>query len=431
MTAISPSANEDRRMALLDLLDRVIISRADQPEAYRRVFINEEWLRDWLMDRAQWRILIGRGSYRLERLPSSLSPERGLPRLRSPLDYACLCWALWFAEKRLAGVQDWFVISELAVAIATAADGAFSLGLRDHREALVRALQFLADLGILEHRDGDAERWAAAQDRLDESAEVLYTFVDDAPRLLANFDPVGLDKVTGVEFSKPALPRTGEEAPPAVRAWRVLLLGPVFWRGDDPEAFAALVDEEQTFRDDLENALGWHLERGRDHARVWRETTARGAGSVLIDIAPENAQAGAERRQKFIFHPILLLSAGLRGALAAGRLSADQDGAIRISGGALRDLLAGLQRDHRRHWGAELGRLGTGELSDVVLTEMRRMGYLRGPDELDYWVILPIAAMVTGVYDGPPDENDPGEAVADSPPRSGQADLFDPGEGTE
>lgn len=415
---------ESQRMALIDLLDRLLISRADQPEVYRRIFVHEEWLREWLLARPQWRLIGGHGVYRLERLPSLIAPERGLPRLRAPLDYACICWVLWFAERRRADVRDWFVLSELAGEVAAAAAGSFSLGQRQHRESLVRAVMLLEELGVLSHRDGDAERWAAGQETVDGPVEVLYEFTEDAPRLLANFDPASLDRVTGGDRTRRVLRPTGEFAAPKARAWRALLLGPIFWRGDDPEAFAALMDCRDEFVDDLEYYLGWQLELGLDFARIWRQATARGAAGLLIDLVPEAgdgqraasggftaadaggadeggaAATGGERHVKYIYHPILLLAGELRRLLAAGRLSADSDGAVAISGGTLRDLILGLQRRYRRNWGAELGQLGAEELVEQVLRQMRLIGYLRGPDELDRCTLLPPALMVTGQYVG-------------------------------
>ncbi len=392
------TALEERRMALHDLLDRILISRADQPDAYRRIYLHEAYLRGWLLERPQWRLLTGPGFYRLERLPGQALPGRGLPRLRTPMDYACLCWALWFAETRSAGTQDWFILSELAAEITRVAGGRFSLGEHPHREGLVRALQLLVELGVLNHRDGDADRWASGQDMAGEPADVIYEFADSAPRLLANFDLAGLDRLTAAESGQRTLPPTGESAPPLARAWRALLLGPMLWCGDDPEAFAALQAAGERLAADLEQALGWELEAGSDFARIWRTTTARQAGGVLLDLIPDPGEAGVERHIKYLYHPILLLAAAVRSLVQAGRLQPDADGAVPVTGGALRDLLFDLYHRYRRNWGAELGEVGFDELWDRVLQQMRLMGYLRGPDPLDRCFLLPPAAQVVGAY---------------------------------
>lgn len=426
---------EERRMALQDLLTHIFVSRADEPEAYRRVRLHEGHLRDWLQDRPGWRLLSGRGTYRLERLPSRVVLERGLPGLRTPLDYACLCWVLWFAENRSASTTDWFVISELAVEVARVANGAFSLGDRIHREALVRALLLLEELKVLTDRDGDVSSWAAGVPRGGdgEAPEVLYDFAEDAPQLLANFTYSGLARLREGSDDERLLPPTGEEASPLSRAWQALLLGPGLWRKDDREAFAVLQESAVRIHEELEAALGWGLEVGRDYARIWRVTTARSGAGTLLDLAPEPGEEDPERHIKFVFHPILLLVSSIRAEIEAGRLDVGEDGAVEVAGSLLRDLLLSHHRRFRRNWGVELGEhTSSGELVELVLGQMRGMGYLRGPDALDRCWVLPAAALVAAEYAPEPAET-PREAASTSAgavtnPPDRQPDLFGIGE---
>lgn len=394
----TPGLAEQRQIALHDLLDRYLISRVDEPEAYRRIAVHEGYLKAWFSERPQWRILTGRGLYRLERMPSLAMPERGLPRLKGQMAYACLCWVLWFAETMATGPRDWFVISELAERIVTVAEGRFRLAERAHREALVQALQFLTDLGGLTLRDGDTERWVAGQEMLGEAAEVMYEFAENGPRLLANFTYETLGVINaGDPESRTAL-ATGEPAPPLARAWRALLLGPVFWRGDDPEAFAALEARQEEVYRDLEVALGWQLECSRDFARLWRTTTARHAGSVLLDLYPDPGVQAEERHTRYLYHPILLLLNRCWEGVTEGRWPVEEAGVVAIPGGELHDLLSNLRSEYRRYWGAELGGLSLDDLVEATLAEMRRTGLLRGPDRFHRCYLLPTAATIQGQY---------------------------------
>jgi uncharacterized protein (TIGR02678 family) len=424
---------EERRMALQDLMTYIFVSRDDEPEAYRRVRLHEAHLRNWLLDRPGWRLLAGRGTYRLERLPSRVVLERGLLGLRTPMDYACLCWVLWFAENRSASTTDWFVISDLAAAVARVANGVFSLGDRTHREALVRALQLLEELNVLTNRDGDARSWVADASRDGEAPEVLYDFTADAPRLLANFSYSGLARLREGSTGECLLPQTGEEAQPPARAWQALLLGPGFWRHDDPEAFAELQDSAVRVHEELEGALGWGLEVGRDYARIWRVSTTRSGAGTLLDLTPEPGEEDPERHIKFIFHPILLLVSSIRAEIEAGCLTVGEDGAVEVAGSVLRNLLLSHHRLFRGNWGVELGEnTNSGELVPTVLGQMRRMGYLRGPDAFDRCWVLPAAALVAAEYAPEPKEA-PQRAASTSAralakPRDGQPDLFGMGE---
>jgi len=424
------STAEQRQLALQDLLDRYLISQADEPEAYRRVVLHEGYLRAWFHDRPRWRILSGRGVYRLERLPCRLRPHRGLPRLRSPLAYACLCWVLWFAETMATTARDWFVISELAERIASVAGDRFTLAERSHREALVQALQFLVDLGGVILRDGDAQRWVAGQEYLGEPPEVMYEFTEMAPRLLANFRYESLAVTAAADHGQRTAPPSGEEAPPLARAWRALLLGPVFWKADDLEAFAALEASGEAVSRDLEAALGWQVELTPTFARIWRTTTARGAGGLLLDLYPDAGGETEERHTRYLFHPILLLLDCCREGVDAGRWQADADGAVAVSAGELHDLLADLRSRYRPFWGADLGARPLEELVQVVLAEMRRMGLLRGPDRLGRCWLLPPAAGVRGRYvtrdAAPPTAREPGRrrSPEETRPQAEQMKLF-------
>ncbi|MDB4894384.1 MAG: hypothetical protein JWN15_646 [Firmicutes bacterium] len=391
-------AQEQRRIALHDLLDRYGINREAEPEAYRRIAMHEGYLKAWFGERPQWRMLTGRGLFRLERMPSLAMPERGLPRLKGPMAYACLCWVLWFAETMATGPRDWFVISELAERIAAVAEGRFTLGERTHREALVQALHFLTDLGGLILRDGDTDRWVTGQELLGEAPEVMYEFAENAPRLLANFAHESPGRVADGDPQHRTATPTGEPAPPLARAWRALLLGPVFWRGDDPEAFAALEARQEEVYRDLESALGWQLECTVECARIWRTTTARHAGSVLLDLYPEPGAPVEERHTRFLYHPILLLLSRCQDGIAEGRWPVDEAGAVAIPYGEMHDLLSELRSEYRRYWGTELSALSLDDLVQATLTEMRRTGLLRGPDRLHHCYLLPVAATLAGQY---------------------------------
>ncbi|MFO7274503.1 MAG: TIGR02678 family protein [Bacillota bacterium] len=391
-------AAEQRQLALQDLIDRYVIRQADEPEAYRRVVLHEGYLRAWFHERPRWRILAGRGIYRLERLPARLLPHRGLPRLRSPLAYACLCWSLWFAETLGTAGRDWFVISELAERISSISEGRFTLAERSHRQALVQALQLLIDLGGLILRDGDVDRWVDGQEYLGEPPEVMYEFTETTPRLLANFSYGSLTVAAAADHGQRTAAPCGEESPPLARAWRALLLGPVFWKADDPEAFAVLEANEEAVCRDLEVALGWQLELTPTFARIWRTTTARGASGVLLDLYPEPGEEAEERNTRYIFHPILLLLGRCQEGVTEGRWPVEADGAVVISAGELHDLLSELRSQHRPSWGAVLGALPLEELVQQVLKEMRRMGLLRGPDRFGRCWLLPVAAGIRGQY---------------------------------
>lgn len=392
-----PSVTEARRMALHDLIDRILIHRIDEPEAYRRIWQHREWLSTWFEERPGWRLVSGRELFRLERMPAQIPPERGLPRLKSPLAYASVCWVLWFAEELTLSARSWFLASELANRIVEVSEGRFRLVERSHREALLQALTLLEELQVLQHRDGERERWLTGQRVGRETPELLFAFTESAPRLLAHFPFELLGHLDRDPSADRTLPPVLDGCPSIARAWRTLLLGPILWRGDDPGAYAALLEAEESIASDLYGDLGWTLQVHLEWAAIGRETTARGAGSNLIELFPDAAAEG-ERHTRFLLHPILLLLHQLQGEVEQGLLQPDEEGALPLSLAKLRLTLARCKDQHGERWGSLVGQMGLGELTDAVLQELRRLGFLRGPDRLGECWLLPPAALIGGEY---------------------------------
>lgn len=392
-------------MALHDLLDRVLITRGDSHDAYRRIFLHYKWLKEWFRDRPGWRVAQWEDSYRLERIPARAVPGRGMEGLKEPLDYACLCWILWFASMRAGSAQDWFALSELAREAQEISEGRFTLECRYHRESFVRALRLLQRLGVLAPYSGDEDHWVRAEDRSDPNAEVLYDLVPHSPRLLVIVSEEAMGAIGGTDPGHQVLPLVAGEVPPLQRAWRALLIGPALWRGDDPEAFAAITDHAQEVADDLHNSLGWQIEVGSHYSRIWRTTTARGAAGLLLEVGA-GIGAGSEDETaphvRYYFHPVLLLAGRIRDEMAAGRLTVGSEGEIRLREGDLRDHLVSLADRHRTQWGQEMQKMNLEQLIGLIYRQMRRIGYLRGPDEEGYCYLLPGAACAVGCYQEPP-----------------------------
>ncbi|MDA8336934.1 MAG: TIGR02678 family protein [Peptococcaceae bacterium] len=388
----------ERGIALADLLDRVLVTRRSSPEAYRRIFLHYPSLQEWFRERTGWRLTRWEDAFRLERVPPRAFAGRGLEGLREPLDYACFSWILWFAATRAGEVQDWFALSDLAREVQEVSGGRFTLEMRSHRESFVRSLRLFQLLGVLAPYAGSEEYWVSRGDQADAHAEVLYDLAPHAPRLLAAVGEEVLQNIGRANSGQKVPPSLSGEARPLARAWRALLLGPALWRGDDPEAFAALVKQAREVEDDLYDSLGWHLEVGRDHARVWRSATGPGAGGLLVDLGGGPGEEGTPH-VRYSLHPVLLLAGRIREDVADGRYTADAEGAVRVTEGDLRDHLLGLAKAHRGQWGQEMQKMGLEQLFGQVFRLMRRLGFLRGPDADGTCWVLPGAAGAIGFYD--------------------------------
>lgn len=383
------------RMAHHDLLDRVGILADDDPAAYRRVQRAEERLARFYRDGPGWTLLRTRGMVRLIKEPAPAAAGRGLPGLQEPMDYALLAWVLWYGEGLLlastlgaGGGESQFVLSDLAEALITqtaASPGASPLDLRDHRQrqSLVRALRALEVCQAIRRLQGQLQEWEASG-----TTNVLYEFTPLAARLPARIDGVDLAPLADGPAHPRAEPRAPATATPLQRAWRALLLGPIFHAVDDPEAFSALVTAAAEVTVVLRTVLGWDLDLRQGFALLVRESMAQYASNALIE---------TERRA--IHHPILLLAGLYRARVQAGTLVPDADGVLTLPLAGFESDLWGLWECHKDKWGNVLGTAMTPrERLAEVLQEMRAIGLLRGPDDAGAVHLLPALARVTGHY---------------------------------
>ena len=416
------SARTDATLAAHhDLLDRVAVSAADDPVAYRRIQRAEERLARFYREGPGWALLRTRAFARLIREPAPCAAGRGLPGLEEPLDYALFTWVLWYGEHLVlaataatGGGESQFVMSELAEAILaqTAGTSAVRLDLLDHRHrgSLVRALRCLEALGAIRRLQGELEAWDPAA-----GGNVLYEFLPAAQRLLVRADwerVFALATGPGYTRTEPLPPGN---ASPLQRAWRALLLGPALYRCDDPEAFAALLAARAEVRRQLYGALRWELELRRSFALVLRRAGGLeedGAGAALV---ADGATVRVERRA--VYQPILLLAAEARRRVAAGEWRADADDVVTLPEAEFEGVVWALRQQHRERWGVTLG--GDPRLTATVLAEMRLAGLARGPDADGFVHLMPLLARVLGRYA----EGEPSRA----PRRAGRAADGNPG----
>lgn len=381
------------------LLERVGVLADDDPAAYRRVQRAEERLTRFYRDGPGWSLVRTRAVVRLVREPAPVAAGRGVPRLQEPLDYALFTWVLWYGEGLLLGStpgagggESQFILSDLAEALlaqTAVAPGVTPLDLRDHRQrqSLVRALRALEAWQAIRRLQGAPEEWESSG-----SGNVLYEFTALAQRMLVRYDAMALAALA----TGPAHPRREPPAPaaatPLQRAWRALLLGPVFYAADDPEAFAALVEASREVEAAVQKALGFDLDLRRDFALLLRahDPDAPPAAGALIDVEHPSVRA--------VYHPILLLAALYRRRVDAGDLRPDAEGVLSLPLAVFESDLWALREAHRDKWGAVLGGAGHRALVRETLEEMRAAGLLRGPDDAERVHLMPALVRVEGRY---------------------------------
>ncbi len=172
------------------------------------------------------------------------------------------------------------------------------------------------------------------------------------------------------------------------RLHRTLLLEPVLYAADDPEAFGLLNDRgrQDYIRRDLERAFGWDLEVTAHYAVLWRPAAAENSEGAVFPFGGSLPQA-------------MVLFCGLvRDLVADGRLNPDGGGEIRLTLGHMELLVDRLRSAHVHRWGVGRLRQSSAALAEELARELKRWGMLAGPDADGYLRILPLAARFAGTY---------------------------------
>lgn len=395
------------RQARLALLDQPLVIRAEDEALYRLVFQHRLALHRWFHDRAGWSLTwdVSHGAFRLWKFPATHTPEWSFGGFSTPKEYVCLALVLWFYRAALhhhvdVELNGSFLLSTLAEAVRDLVhdenDQPFvDFDIYRDRLAMKRVLSWLQDNGLLRWVDGQLDEWAARQRNPD--ANVLYTFTDHTDRLAAMLDPTVLEDLQHLDPHLAAEPVLDPTASPKERAWRALLLGPVFWQQDDPEAFAYLWEHQHEFDNEL--SLAFQTEAGH-----WALDLRPNVAIVLRPDQPPTNRQGWLDIGSAVTQVLALVAARLRQEVAAGVLRPDPTDAIRLSWDEWERFLRDIRLTFAAKWGQTFNRNSSEEYVDLVTSEARRWGCIRGPleDGKDILVLPAMACIGDTRYEDPP-----------------------------
>lgn len=344
-------------------------------------------LQQWHSERTGWRIENRSGMFQLLRSPALLPTHFGKYRLADPADFACLAWTLSYAawcQLSSYRAEQQFLLTHLAKYIleqeSDSEEGeAIDLNRKTDRQSLMRALKYLEKIGALQLIEGQREEWVEHQQ------EMLYNFTPLATTLIVSLDAeAATDIEARLSQEKPLLPALLSSAhalTPLTRAWRSLLLGPIYLRYDDPEGFQALSRQAEIVAQIIADTFGWQLEMNHDYACIVRSTGSSQDSSPLLYFGSAQDQM------------IVLLCQALRAEVEAGRLFPSDSGCIKLSKADLEDLFASTIRPrYGSNWGKEARETSISTLIDEISVKMRQIGLLRGPDAESEMLVSPLAA---------------------------------------
>lgn len=355
-------------------------------------------LQEWHTKHTKWHLENYQGVFYLQRIPSSLPPIQDMKGLLDQRDLAYLFWILWYAAEghaRLYAPTQYFSLQDLRNQIQEQWQllGKYAVleldTLKSNRKSLIRALTYLVQHRYLDLKRGEPEEWVETRENSD---GIYYHFTDLTALLIASL------QVKSIELSKTRIRQLHEEIQPAylsissaadepiTRAWRNILLGPVFLRYDDPEAFAWLRQHASEVERTLARTFGWLIEINQDYACMVRASTDSSRRTISFNMSSPLDQQ------------ILLLCGTLRQHVSNGTLSLNTSGCILISEEELRQIFLPVYQDFVDRSTMPTPKKTVNQYFVDICQKMRRIGFIRGPDAVQNILILPTAALYAPVY---------------------------------
>ena len=381
----SEAAHRDFRLAAEALIDRPIVTAADDRPLLETIRRHQPALQSTFARLTGWRVQAHPEFARLVKTPARPEASHGLGWARGRTDYALLAWVLWYGA-HTAGRK--FTVSQIAEEIklrsAEGDDGALDWVSREQRLAARRVFRGLEEMGVLRLEDGSVDEWADENGKRD----ALYSWGAAAWRLHVDIPADELER--RAEGRAPSASPAPPDGTDEIRLYRTLLLNPALFRRDDPAAFRLLDEPERRARveRDLRYLTSWELEVTREYARVLRP--ARSDDAVQTPIPVTSGLA----------HAVLCFCALLRERQQAGRLVSTGDERFVIDESRIWQDVDELQKRFGANWGKTLREQKVSALAEDVVAEMKAWGLMRETGEPGQYLVLPTAARLAAHYAG-------------------------------
>ncbi|HEV7587192.1 MAG TPA: TIGR02678 family protein [Longimicrobium sp.] len=382
--ATSEAAHREMRLCAEALIDRTVITAADDRPTLEMIRRHAPKLQNAFTRFAGWRLQAHPEFARLVKTPARAEASHGLVWARGRTDYALLAWVLWFGE-HTGGRK--FTVSQIAEEIrlrSATPDGLAGMDWtsRDQRLSARRVFRGLEEMGVLRLEDGSVEEWADENGKRD----ALYAWGAAAWRLHVGVPAAELERLAegrGATAVPAQVDGTDE-----IRLYRTLLLNPALFRRDDPAAFGLLEDPERraNIDRDLRYLTSWELEVTAEYARILRPARAEDAVQTPIPVASA------------LSHVVLCFCGLLRERREAGRLVPAGNECFLLHEGRIEQDVDELQKRFGPYWSKTLRERKVSLLASGLVEAMKGWGLMRGPDADGQYLVLPTAARLAAHY---------------------------------
>lgn len=151
------------------LLHHFWVLRKEEPTMYQQIRERQKVLQRYASEKLGLQLHVRQHFIKLEKVPIKAESWMGIQDFQAPMDYMIFCYALAFVESK--SIDEQFLLSEICeeIRVLSYEQEELDWTLFQHRKSLIRAMQVLVDLHLIETIDGDVQRFDHHEEQ-----EVLY-----------------------------------------------------------------------------------------------------------------------------------------------------------------------------------------------------------------------------------------------------------------
>ena len=375
-------------MTSLDtLLENYWILREQDSQMYETIMSNitkEE--QEFIKQKLGYKLIVNPYLIKLEKIPGVPKAWMGISEFQSKLEYVFLCMILLFLENKSPKEQ--FILSGLIEFIENSSvdinlgDVTIDFTIFKQRQAMVRVLKFIRNLGFIKLYDGDESRFAenVSNDALYEITGVSKYFVRNFTSNIADCnsytdiyeqEQLGLEQNKGFERRK--------------RVYRRLFMeNAVYRENTDDQDFAYVKNYKNILAKDCDEFLKSSLEVHKDVAYI-----------VLSD---EKNYKNVFPSNKAISDVVLFVNKKLRNLIEEKKLELTAEDRVEITNIEWNKILIDVRTEYGSGFSKEYRTLDDEDLIKEITNYMKEFELIRIEEDGRNITIMPVTWKIVGSY---------------------------------
>ena len=370
---------------LEELLENYWIINEQDNEKYEQIRqeLDEKTL-NFIKQKLGYKLIINPYLVKLEKIPGIPQEFMGIREFNTKLEYVFLCLILIFLEEKSRKEQ--FILSQLIDYIQSAStevnlgDVVIDFNLFKQRQAMVRVLKYIRDLGFIKLYDGDENKFAENVEN-----DVLYEVTGVSKYFVRNFtsnisecnsytdiyeqEQLGLDQEKGIERRQ--------------RVYRRLFTENVVYNEkQDDQDYMYIKQYKNTIAQDVDQMLDSSLEIHKNGAYI-----------LLAEHEPFKNVFPAN---KAISDVVVFFNTIIIEKFESGKLTKEPDDTILISEIDFSNLVRELKEMYGRGFSKEYREMNLEEMENQIIEYMKEFDMLRKEDK--QFRLMPIIFKIKARY---------------------------------